>query len=76
MVGGVSTFDELRKELDRVGVSYRRAGARSYAALHDLDDVVWIMGHAAERLREEGADLVLVARGPGERSRRTPSRWC
>jgi hypothetical protein len=35
---------ELDAELDRVGVSYSKAGAVDYVAAVDLGDTVWLLG--------------------------------
>jgi len=36
--------DDFRTELDRVGVSYRRAGAADYVKAVDLGDSLWLLG--------------------------------
>jgi hypothetical protein len=53
---------DIRVELDRLGVSYSRAGAGTYAALHDLGDVVWIKGPPRSGLFWEGAPEETLAR--------------
>ena len=37
-------IDDLRAELDRIGMSYATTGAGTYPMLHDLGGEVWIKG--------------------------------
>lgn len=34
----------LRAELDRLGLSYARAGARDYVAAYDAGEAIWLRG--------------------------------
>jgi hypothetical protein len=59
----------LREELDRLGVSYNRKRVGTYAALHDLGDVVWIKGPLHRGLSWEGPPdeaLEIVRRLPDD----------
>jgi hypothetical protein len=48
----VGKLEDLRAELDRLGVSYGRAGAANFAALHDMGGgTVWLMGPPRSGLR-------------------------
>jgi hypothetical protein len=51
----VGDLADLRAELDRLAVSFGRAGARDYAALHDMGrGIVWLMGPPRSGLRWQG----------------------
>jgi hypothetical protein len=58
----MSAIDDLRGELDRVGMSYSSAGATTYALLHDLGDAVWIKGPPLSGLSWEGSPAEALER--------------
>jgi hypothetical protein len=62
LTASASPMPALRAELDRLGVSYSRASAGTYVALHDLGDEVLLKGPPLSGLSWQGAPDDALAR--------------